>query len=87
MRADLKLDKYEQDLEDNFELQHEVPHLNAEMALMKKKAMIYAKNKKAITLRIHEADLEVMRIKASKLGVPYQTYINILIHKDAASGI
>lgn len=41
MRADLKLDKYEQDLEDNFELQHEVPHLNAEMALMKKKAMIY----------------------------------------------
>lgn len=41
MHADLKLDKYEQDLEDNFELRHEVVNLNAEMALIKKKAMIY----------------------------------------------
>ena len=44
------------------------------------------KAKKRITIRISESDLEIMRVKASKLGITYQTYITILLHKDAAEG-
>ena len=44
-------------------------------------------NIESITLRVHERDLEAMRLKASRLGVPYQTYINMLIHRDASSGL
>ena len=50
-------------------------------------AKLHAKIKKSITLRVHEIDLEAMRLKASRLGIPYQTYINMLIHKDAAKGL
>jgi predicted DNA binding CopG/RHH family protein len=39
---------------------------------------------KSITIRISEEDIEVMKIKASKLGLPYQTYIKMVIHKDAS---
>ena len=45
----------------------------------------YLKQKKPVTIRISTHDIEAMKIKASKLGVAYQTYINILIHKDASS--
>lgn len=39
--------------------------------------------KKPITIRLLESDIKAMKAKASKMGIPYQTYINILIHKDA----
>ncbi|MBP7709537.1 MAG: hypothetical protein KA100_00520 [Rickettsiales bacterium] len=38
-----------------------------------------------ISIRILVEDLEAIKIKAVKLGVPYQTYINILIHRDAVA--
>ena len=39
--------------------------------------------KKSITIRISGSDIQAMKVKAAKMGVPYQTYINILIHRDA----
>jgi predicted DNA binding CopG/RHH family protein len=39
--------------------------------------------KKSITIRISNSDIQAMKTKAVKMGVPYQTYINILIHRDA----
>ena len=39
--------------------------------------------KKSITIRISNSDIQAMKVKAAKMGVPYQTYINILIHRDA----
>jgi predicted DNA binding CopG/RHH family protein len=39
--------------------------------------------KKSITIRISGGDIQAMKVKAAKMGVPYQTYINILIHRDA----
>jgi predicted DNA binding CopG/RHH family protein len=39
--------------------------------------------KKSITIRISNSDIQAMKTKAAKMGVPYQTYINILIHRDA----
>jgi predicted DNA binding CopG/RHH family protein len=82
-----QLDAYEQDIENNFENLKRVSNLGAEMTLLTRTALAHGKRKKSITLRIHELDLETMKIKASKLGLPYQTYINMLIHKDTTTGI
>ena len=38
---------------------------------------------KSVTIRLSEDDIETMKNKASKLGIPYQTYIKMVIHKDA----
>ncbi len=81
------LDKQEQEIEDNYEYLQPIPNLKSEIDKIKQAAIIHSKRRKSITLRINEIDLETIRIKASKLGIPYQTYINMLIHKDAISGI
>jgi len=80
------LDEYEQDIEDNFEKLQPIDDLNKRMFELKQAAKDYIQRKSSITIRVNERDLEAMRIKASKLGIPYQTYINMLIHKDAISG-
>ena len=80
------LDSYEQGIEDNFEYLQSVTNLEKEKAMLKDVATSHVKRKKSITIRISEIDLKAMQIKASKLGIPYQTYINMLIHKDAVSG-
>jgi predicted DNA binding CopG/RHH family protein len=79
----MALDQLEQDIEDHFNLLKPIENLETEMSKIKEAAKVHTNQKKSITLRVHEYDLEIMRIKASKLGVPYQTYINMLIHKDA----
>ncbi len=85
MAKKIILDEYEQEIEDNYESFTPIPNLKEEMALIKQAAINHVKKKKSITVRISEMDLEAMRIKASKLGVPYQTYINMVIHKDAST--
>jgi len=85
MSKKVHLDELEQDIEDNYEVLEPIANMEAEMAAIKKAATQYSKRKKSITLRVHEMDLEIMKIKASKVGVLYQTYINMLIHKDAMS--
>jgi predicted DNA binding CopG/RHH family protein len=85
MKKKIILDNFEQDIENNLESLSSVSNLKEEMLLIKKAAINHIKRKKSITLRISEMDLEAMKIKASRLGVPYQTYINILVHKDATS--
>jgi predicted DNA binding CopG/RHH family protein len=82
MNQRVRLDKFEQDIENNFKDMLPVPKMEVEMAVIKDAAVLHSKRKKSITLRVQESDLEVMRIKAARLGIPYQTYINILIHKD-----
>lgn len=39
--------------------------------------------RKPVSIRILTSDIDAIKSKAAKLGVPYQTYINILIHRDA----
>ena len=85
MTKKIKLDEFERDIEDNFESLSEISDMQKEIALIKQSASNHAKKGKSITLRINDMDLEALKIKASKLGIPYQTYINMLIHKDATS--
>ncbi len=86
MRKKVSLDEFEQEIENNLESMQPIPDMEAEITLLKKAAKRYMKTKKLVTIRIHEADLEAMQIKASKLGIPYQTYINMVLHKDAITG-
>ncbi len=85
MHKKLQLDEFEQEIEDNFESLKPVPDMVAEVVRLQQAAAMHAKRRRSITLRVHEMDLEAMKIKSSKLGMPYQTYINMLIHKDASS--
>lgn len=78
----MKLDKYEKDLETNFENQQSVKS-EQQLENFKKLAAKHQKDKKVITIRAANYDLEAIKIKASKLGLAYQTYINMLIHQEA----
>ena len=82
----IELDEYEKELEANLELCSRLSLVDEahEITKLVTAAKNHVKVKKAITIRVSPHDLEIMRLKASKLGIPYQTYINILIHKDAS---
>ncbi len=41
--------------------------------------------RKPVSIRILTSDIEAIKVKAAKLGVPYQTYINKLNHRDAVN--
>ena len=43
--------------------------------------MAKAKKNRAISLRIAEYDLEKLKEKAARDGIPYQTLINTVLHK------
>ena len=78
----VKLDNYEQEIEDGFSDAKSIK--NAEnLDILKSSAAKHSKSKKSITIRIANHDLEAIKIKASKLGLAYQTYINMLLHQDA----
>lgn len=87
MSKKIILDELEKDIEENFETLKSIKNVEDEIALLTETAKSHIKRKKSITIRIREVDLEIIQIKASKLGIPYQTYINMLIHKNAMTGI
>ena len=76
------IDEYEQFIEDNLEKGKAVSDEKKLKGLVVAAAQKHMQAKKSITIRVSCQDIEVIKIKASKLGVPYQTYINMLIHKD-----
>ena len=79
-----KLDEYEMEIEKNFHKFKPLPpeeHKKMEKMLVAA-AKAHVKNKKSISLRVSENDLKAIKAKAAKQGLPYQTYINMLIHKD-----
>jgi predicted DNA binding CopG/RHH family protein len=79
----VKLDDYEKDIDDNFSQQKSVGDTKMQIERLKQSAIRYLKTKRPVTIRISNNDLEAIKIKASKSGVAYQTYINMIIHKEA----
>ncbi len=79
------LDAYEQDIEDNLH-NFKTPrnHKQIKTKLIEA-AKNYSEQRKSVTIRLLNSDIEVMKQKASQMGIPYQTYINIVIHRDAVS--
>jgi len=46
-----------------------------------------SRKSRPISLRINEMDLERLKEKADKSGLPYQTMINVVIHKYVNDGL
>lgn len=79
----VKLDNYEKDIDDNFFNQESITNSKVQIDSFKQSAIKHLKTKRPVTIRIANNDLEAIKIKASKSGVAYQTYINMIIHKEA----
>ena len=72
------LAKDEQRIEDDIE---KLRPVSKEKKARIEKIIERAKKNKAISLRISNYDLEKIKEKANKEGVPYQTLINMVLHK------
>ena len=79
------LDAYEQDIEDNLHKMKKIKNFESFKKSVETAAKKHVEQRKSVTIRLLSKDIEIMKEKAEKLGVPYQTYINIVIHRDALS--
>ena len=75
-------DDYEADIEANYENQLSIKS-SEKLKVFTNSAKAHLKSKKLVTIRIAVQDIEAIKIKASRCGLSYQTYINMLIHLDA----
>lgn len=76
--ANINLDEYEKNIEDNilmFKKASKNKVAKVEQIIEK------AREKKNISLRVNSQDLNHLKLKAEKEGVPYQTLISSIIHK------
>ena len=73
-----KLDDYEKELESNIS-----KYTKASTAKTAKieKIIQKAKEKRSISLRVNRQDLDQLKLKAEKEGIPYQTLILSILHK------
>lgn len=83
MKKKIKLDAYEREIEKNLEKAKPAKNQKKLRKSLMEAAKNYVAERQSITIRVQKSDIEAMKSKASKMGVPYQTYINILIHQDA----
>jgi predicted DNA binding CopG/RHH family protein len=80
MKLKYKLDKEEQYIEDNAD--KFIPITGAKKRKIERDLAIMRK-KKAITLRVRTSDIDKIKEKAEKEGLPYQTLISSVLHKYA----
>jgi predicted DNA binding CopG/RHH family protein len=80
-----ELDAEEQEIEDNFEFLVSIENAEEVIKDLQKAAKKHIQKKKSITIRVSIQDLEAIKAKALKLGLPYQTYLNMIIHLDATN--
>jgi predicted DNA binding CopG/RHH family protein len=77
-----KLTKYEQSIED--EIDKYVPVPRHEFEAIKK--MLEARKKNAVlNIRINQGDLNILKDKAKRLGIKYQTFIAEILHNVASA--
>jgi predicted DNA binding CopG/RHH family protein len=74
----IKLDAEEQEIENNFE---EYKPVLKKTKNRFDKIIRGSRKSRPISLRINENDLKKLKEKAEKNGLPYQTMINVVIHK------
>ncbi|MBI5192828.1 MAG: antitoxin [Nitrospirae bacterium] len=76
--ADVKLDEYEKDIEENI-----LKYKRASKSKVAKIEQIIKKagEKRNISLSVNSQDLDQLKLKAEKEGVPYQTLISSILHK------
>jgi len=74
----LKLDKYEEELEDNISLFTPVSDQKQKLI---ENIIDKANAKKSISLRLKVNDLERLKQRADSEGLPYQTLLSSIVHK------
>jgi predicted DNA binding CopG/RHH family protein len=74
----IRLDNYEQEIEDAFESY--VP-LAGEKLEKVERALAIAKKNRSINIRISEYDLARVKERSLQEGLPYQTFISSVIHR------
>ncbi len=74
----VKLSKYEQNIEDS------ISEYNSVSSKKRKKIENIIKEaveKKNISLRVNNQDLNLLKVRAEREGIPYQTLISSILHK------
>ncbi|MEK6733726.1 MAG: hypothetical protein AABY27_01300 [Pseudomonadota bacterium] len=81
------LDEYEQELEYNFELQGSYPpeETKRKIAELVDVAKSHVEARTHIGLDMPTRDLDIVKYRASKLGISYKEIINMVVHKYASS--
>lgn len=83
----IKLDKYEQEIEDAIERGDFIrdTDLKKSKEFWRKTANNYLELQKSkrITIRVNQEDLLKVKVKANKSNIPYQTLLKALIHQFA----
>ncbi|MGR3178983.1 MAG: CopG family antitoxin [Candidatus Anammoxibacter sp.] len=77
-RLNTKLDDYEKEIESDI-LKYK--KASATKTARIEKIVQKANEKKNISLRMNNQDLDQLKLKAAKEGIPYQTLISSIIHK------
>ena len=74
----VKLSKYEQSIEDSISEYNSVSSKKRKRIenIIKK-----AVEKKNISLRVNNQDLNILKLRAEREGIPYQTLISSILHK------
>ena len=78
MKRNMKLDKYEQQIEDNI---HLLKPVSARERKRIDNIVAHARKSRSISLRISEHDLRQLKNRAGEAGVKYQTLINDVLRK------
>lgn len=81
----LKLDSYEQSIEDSLEEYVTVENEEEMKRSLVEAAKAHRVSVQSIIIDVPTNDFESMKCKAHKQGMSYPSYINMLIHNDAAS--
>lgn len=74
----IKLDKFERGIERNI-LKYKPISLKERERI--EKIIKKANEKKNISLRVNSQDLDLLKLRAEKEGIPYQTFISSILHK------
>ena len=74
----IKLDNYEKKIEKNISNYKKAP---AQKISKIEEIIRIANEKRNISLRVNRYDLDQLKTKAEKEGIPYQTLISSVIHK------
>lgn len=83
MERDFILDQEELDLLDELDNYKPVENLKDEVSRLANIAQENISKRKAISIKMLEADLEKIKSKAIEQGMPYQTLINSILHQFA----
>ncbi len=80
----IKLTKEEQEIEDDIEAGKYVPS-SPEFTMKIKEAIDQWKKDSVLNMRVNAEDMMLIKAKAKKLGVRYQTFIAQILHRVARS--